>query len=490
MKNFYIKLIILLTGISMSTIAQENVGIGTKQPDASAILDIQSSQKGLLIPRLSFSQRNEILNPANGLLVYQTNETSGFYFFDGKKWSPLTSNEAKSVAAANPDNWSLTGNSLPASPGVPVGTNFIGTTNNEPLVFKVANTQVGFLDYSYGSVFFGPFAGGVKNKLFNVAIGYSAHSINTNGEYNTAIGAYSMEKNTDGQQNSAFGFRALQNNTFGSFNVAFGPSSLKSNTIGASNLGIGSLALEQNTQGNYNIGIGINALTSNTVGSGNTAIGERSMRLHQSGDDNIAVGAQALHNNLTGARNVAIGFQAGYNETGSNTLYIANTSTPNPLIKGDFAGNNLKINSQTTGYLAIGDFSTSLPTSAPGVGGFPLPSNIGVAGGYRLVVQDGILCEKVKVALRSSTGSDWADYVFEPEYKAKMMSLEEVEKFTLDNKHLPNVPSAKEMIAEGLDVAKTSKMFMEKIEELTLYMIELNKEIKALKAENQMLKKN
>jgi hypothetical protein len=46
------------------------------------------------------------------------------------------------------------------------------------------------------------------------------------------------------------------------------------------------------------------------------------------------------------------------------------------------------------------------------------------------------------------------------------------------------------MVKEGLDVAKTSKMFMEKIEELTLYMIEMNKEIKALKAENEKLKLN
>jgi hypothetical protein len=70
-----------------------------------------------------------------------------------------------------------------------------------------------------------------------------------------------------------------------------------------------------------------------------------------------------------------------------------------------------------------------------------------------------------------------------------MMSLEEVEAFTIKNKHLPNVPSAEEMVKTGLDVSQTSKMFMEKIEELTLYMIEMNKEIKALKEENAKLKK-
>jgi hypothetical protein len=69
-----------------------------------------------------------------------------------------------------------------------------------------------------------------------------------------------------------------------------------------------------------------------------------------------------------------------------------------------------------------------------------------------------------------------------------MMSLEQVEKFTKENKHLPNVPSAQQLKDNGMDVGETSKMFMEKIEELTLYMIELNKEVKALKAENAALK--
>ena len=68
------------------------------------------------------------------------------------------------------------------------------------------------------------------------------------------------------------------------------------------------------------------------------------------------------------------------------------------------------------------------------------------------------------------------------------MPLNEVESYTQKNKHLPNVPSADEMSASGLDVGQTSKMFMEKIEELTLYLIQLNKEIDALKAENLQLK--
>jgi hypothetical protein len=112
-------------------------------------------------------------------------------------------------------------------------------------------------------------------------------------------------------------------------------------------------------------------------------------------------------------------------------------------------------------------------------------SDIKTPAGYRLFVEDGILTEKVKVAVK--TTANWADYVFADEYK--LMPLSEVEKFTKENKHLPNVPSAEEMVANGLDVAQTNAKLLEKIEELTLYTIEQNKvnekqskEIEELKA--------
>ncbi|MBK6979683.1 MAG: hypothetical protein IPH28_23475 [Cytophagaceae bacterium] len=78
-----------------------------------------------------------------------------------------------------------------------------------------------------------------------------------------------------------------------------------------------------------------------------------------------------------------------------------------------------------------------------------------------------------------ATTTDWADYVFEPSYR--LMPLDQVEKFTITHKHLPNVPSALEMVEKGLDVSSTNKMLMEKIEELTLYVIQLNKELQLLK---------
>ena len=92
---------------------------------------------------------------------------------------------------------------------------------------------------------------------------------------------------------------------------------------------------------------------------------------------------------------------------------------------------------------------------------------------YRLFVKDGIKTEKVKVEVASENG--WADYVFAKDYK--LTSLEEVEKHILENKHLPNVPSAKEVVKNGINVAEMDAKLLEKIEELTLYLIEQNKKI-------------
>ncbi len=72
------------------------------------------------------------------------------------------------------------------------------------------------------------------------------------------------------------------------------------------------------------------------------------------------------------------------------------------------------------------------------------------------------------------TDSNWADYVFDPSYP--LASLDEVEHYISENKHLPGVPSARQIATRGLDVGKTEKILMTKIEELTLYMLELKKQ--------------
>jgi len=103
---------------------------------------------------------------------------------------------------------------------------------------------------------------------------------------------------------------------------------------------------------------------------------------------------------------------------------------------------------------------------------------------YKLFVEKGILTEKVRVAVKNS--GDWADYVFDEDYN--LMSLTELENYIAQNKHLPNVPSAEEVVENGLDVAKMDARLLEKIEEAYLYIIELKKEVEELKSTSQTKK--
>lgn len=81
-------ILIIISVCAYVTVSAQSVGIGAKKfdPDQSAALEIQSNHKGLLIPRLTATDKNNIIDPAEGLLIYQTDETSGFYYFSGTQW--------------------------------------------------------------------------------------------------------------------------------------------------------------------------------------------------------------------------------------------------------------------------------------------------------------------------------------------------------------------------------------------------------------------
>ena len=108
------------------------------------------------------------------------------------------------------------------------------------------------------------------------------------------------------------------------------------------------------------------------------------------------------------------------------------------------------------------------------------------SGDYNLYVSMGILTEKLTVALRSS--DDWADYVFAKDYD--LLSLNEVEKHINEKGHLPNVPSADEIVQTGINVAKMDAKLLEKIEELTLYIIAQNKRLEKQEKQIKELERN
>lgn len=74
-----------ITQVFLTAFSQDNMGIGTLSPDPSALLEVQSTDKGVLLPRLTSSQKNGIVNPAQGLFIFDT-DTESFWYYDGTQW--------------------------------------------------------------------------------------------------------------------------------------------------------------------------------------------------------------------------------------------------------------------------------------------------------------------------------------------------------------------------------------------------------------------
>jgi hypothetical protein len=124
-----------------------------------------------------------------------------------------------------------------------------------------------------------------------------------------------------------------------------------------------------------------------------------------------------------------------------------------------------------------------------GVTSFNGPGAIGIGmgataipAGAKLAVAGKVVCKEIEVTL---TGLP--DYVFSSDYKLR--SLYDVENFINTNKHLPDVPSAKEVVENGLNLGDMNATLLQKVEELTLYMIQLQKENDALKVRVSSLEK-
>ena len=98
--------------------------------------------------------------------------------------------------------------------------------------------------------------------------------------------------------------------------------------------------------------------------------------------------------------------------------------------------------------------------------------------GYRLAIAGNMIAEGVRVELQTN----WPDYVFESDFDLK--TLEEVKKFIAANGHLPNIPSAKQIEKEGIDLGTMNVKLLEKIEELTLYLLAQDAKIKELELKN------
>lgn len=307
---------------------------------------------------------------------------------------------------------------------------------------------------------------------------------------NASVTSGGVQSGTLGTGNTFYGYKAGLGTT-GNQNVFIGHSLTNTNTanqsvnIGnSSNIGTGGISIGyQNYTTGRGIAIGrqVSAINNSIAigdytsvsGSSNIVFGNwNGIDLTgSSNNNNIFIGSSIASDRTSSSNNIFIGNGTGSSSqgnncifighgtgneiNGNNLLFIDNANTSTPLIWGDFAANQLKFH----GKVGIGFGFGNIPSTAGGIN----------VSSYNLFVYGGILTDEVRIMLNTQ----WADYVFEKDYK--LPKLEDVEQFIVENKHLPNVPSAAEVAENGIELGEIAKIQQEKIEELTLYIIEQNK---------------
>ncbi len=285
-------------------------------------------------------------------------------------------------------------------------------------------------------------AGRTSSASNNTFVGTEAGKYSGEGSMNSFFGNRAG-RNNSGNQNTFIGHYAGASSGTGNANVFVGNNTGGTNTTGSLNTFVGVLASGKNKTGGYNSFFGYQSGYYNDSGIRNAFFGWGSGLNNKTGSQNTYLGFQAGRD-ATGSGNVFIGYGAGLRETGSNKLYIHNKSEETPLIYGDFATDQLGINTKL------------IPT------------------GYTMGVKGKLITEEIKVQTYGQNG--WPDYVFAENYE--LPSLKEVEEYIKEQGHLKNMPSAKKVEKEGgIELGVMNAKLLEKIEELTLYTIQQEKKL-------------
>jgi hypothetical protein len=348
MKRYLFQVFAAVIVLNTASRAQ-NVAINNDAslPAAGAILDVKSSSKGILIPRIALTGTDDVStlpDRQESLFIYNTATTAGakavapgFYFWNGSSWIRLTTNSSSLLSG-----WLLGGNA-----GTSSVTNFLGTIDDVPLSFKVNNQGSGIISGdNIRNTFFG-YQSGFNNSTTDVTgIGYQTLYNLTTGFHNTAVGSSALRTNTLGNSNTAIGSTSLFANIDGSENTANGYRALLSNTSGKYNTGIGSMALSGNFTGNNNTAVGVGALGSDG-GNFNSVFGARADMV-----DNLtnatAIGARSQ---VDCSNCLVLGSINGFNGATSNVNVGIGSSSPiYPLTIASALPDKLSLTGSVAGY--------------------------------------------------------------------------------------------------------------------------------------------
>lgn len=365
-------------------------GINQLSPHPSAALDIQSTNQGLLIPRMTAEQRDAISSPAEGLLLYQINNNPGFYWYKSGSWQKF--NAATGQIIDSDGDTEISVEKKPDEDKI----RFVINGNERYILETFGSADLLRINFNslLKNIFIGKFAGlsnmtGAHNVImgdssfyqgnssFNIGIGSKSLLSLTTGDRNTAIGYRALSTTSAGNNNTAIGHEALRDIINGG-NTAAGLAAMKNMTAGLQNTAVGTLSMENATSGLQNTAVGYKTLQNNTAGVGNTAVGYAALRANTIGDYNTAVGsmsllentigshntaygAQALMSNITGSRNTAYGFNAMRDlVTGSD-----NTAIGWSALKNQFSGGgNTAVGASAIGQGSGGTFNTAIGTRA------------------------------------------------------------------------------------------------------------------------------